>query len=63
MENSDVFMEAGGERYEYIPCLNDDEMHIDMLAALAEQHLQGWSPSLDNPAQTLQRARALGATQ
>jgi ferrochelatase len=63
MENCDTFMEAGGERYEYIPCLNDDEIHIDMLASLAEQHLQGWSPSLDDPSQTLQRARALGATQ
>lgn len=42
MENRDVFMAAGGERYEYIPCLNAERAHIDMLVALAGRHLQGW---------------------
>ena len=44
MQNRDVFMQAGGERYEYIPCLNDHAAHISMLAGLAQQHLQGWLP-------------------
>jgi ferrochelatase len=42
MENRDVFMEAGGEHYAYIPCLNDGGAHIAMLAGLVGQHLQGW---------------------
>ena len=63
MENRDTFLEAGGERYEYIPCLNDSAAHIDMLAGLAEQHLQGWAPDQEDPAQILRRAKALGAVQ
>jgi ferrochelatase len=61
MENRDIFLEAGGERYEYIPCLNDEPDHIAMLARLAEQHMQGWGPGLDDPALTRERAMAMGA--
>jgi ferrochelatase len=63
MENRDIFLEAGGERYEYIPCLNDDADHIDMLAKLVDRHTQGWGPDLEEPSQVLQRAVALGASQ
>ena len=42
MENRDVFLEAGGQRYEYIPCLNATQAHIDMLTGLLERHLSGW---------------------
>ena len=42
MENRDVFLEAGGRQYGYIPCLNDEAAHIDMLAGLVGRHLQGW---------------------
>lgn len=34
MENREVFMQAGGEHYAYIPCLNDRADHIDFLASL-----------------------------
>jgi ferrochelatase len=61
MENRDTFLEAGGERYEYIPCLNADPAHIEMLADLAQRHMQGWDAIGTDPAATLQRARALGA--
>jgi ferrochelatase len=44
MENRDVFIGAGGTSYRYIPCLNEQPNHIDFLAQLAEQHLQGWMP-------------------
>jgi len=30
-ENREVFIEAGGESYHYIPALNDDELHIEAL--------------------------------
>jgi len=42
MENKEVFIQAGGEDYEYIPCLNDDSEHIDMLSQLLLRHTQGW---------------------
>lgn len=42
MENRDTFLEAGGESYQYIPCLNTRDPHIDMMHKLVEQHVQGW---------------------
>ena len=44
IENHDYFMDAGGERYEYIPCLNSDAAHIDLLSDLIERELSGWAP-------------------
>ena len=58
-----VLLAAGGERYDYIPCLNDEAEHITMLAKLVDQHTQGWGPAVDGPAQVLERAIALGAGQ
>ena len=42
VENRDVFVEAGGESYSYIPALNDDAEHIQVLADLIQKHTQGW---------------------
>lgn len=39
VQNRDIFLEAGGERFEYIPALNDDEAHIEMLAQLVQEML------------------------
>ena len=44
-EYREVFEEAGGEEYRYIPCLNDRADHMDALTDLALQHLQGWTES------------------
>lgn len=41
-ENRDYFLEAGGQRYEYIPALNADDNHICALTKLIETNLQGW---------------------
>jgi ferrochelatase len=38
----ETFLEAGGEKFTYIPCLNDSDEHIDFLAELATAELQGW---------------------
>lgn len=38
----EIFLEAGGKEFNLIPCLNDNPAHIDMMAALVEQHRQGW---------------------
>ena len=36
------FLKAGGERFTYIPCLNDRDEHIDLLERLARRELAGW---------------------
>lgn len=38
-ENKEYFMAAGGESYHYIPALNDNEAHIQMMADLVRQEL------------------------
>jgi ferrochelatase len=63
MENREVFLEAGGERYEYIPCLNAEAGHIDMLAGLVDRHTQGWEQRAEDPARIRERALAIGAAQ
>jgi ferrochelatase len=42
VENRDVFLDAGGQDYQYIPALNDSTENIKAMAALIEQHIQGW---------------------
>ncbi|WP_343601435.1 ferrochelatase [Roseateles sp.] len=42
MEAREAFLHSGGQRFSYIPCLNDRPAHIRALAAIAAQHLQGW---------------------
>jgi protoporphyrin/coproporphyrin ferrochelatase len=61
-EAREAFVESGGERFAYVPCLNDAPAFIDTLAAVAMRHLQGWPTGADKPdeAQRL-RALALGA--
>jgi ferrochelatase len=39
VENKEYFIEAGGENYDYIPCLNDDNDHINMMFDLIEENL------------------------
>jgi ferrochelatase len=41
-EIRESFEEAGGEEFTYIPCLNDDEAHMDALAEVAKDNLKGW---------------------
>lgn len=41
-EIKEAFIHAGGERFDYIPCLNDDEAHIDMIEAIVKTELTGW---------------------
>ena len=71
MQNRDLFLEAGGEQYRYIPALNDRADHIEALVDLIVRHGQGW-PELDDQAApqddsdgpwqaSAERARALGA--
>ena len=38
MENRDDFIAAGGERLDYIPCLNDAPQHVNALVAVIRSH-------------------------
>lgn len=62
IENRDYFLEAGGERYEYIEALNSDDQHIDALVELINNNLQGWAVNQENVDQQ-QLAKAVGAKQ
>jgi len=63
VENRAYFLQAGGERYEYIPCLNSSPGHIDALASIVNEQLPGW---LDLPVEksgnTKKRALSKGAS-
>jgi len=41
-QNREIFLHAGGERYRYIPALNDRPDHIQALTEIVLHHLQGW---------------------
>jgi ferrochelatase len=40
--NREIFLHAGGERYRYIPALNDRPDHMRFLADLVIRNLNGW---------------------
>ncbi|MEO8010739.1 MAG: ferrochelatase, partial [Dokdonella sp.] len=42
IEGRDSFLEAGGERFEYIGSLNDSDDQVASIAALVRRHVQGW---------------------
>ena len=67
IEGKAEFIQAGGQDYRYIPCLNERDEWIHALTSLAATHLQGW-PTRNTPdPATLEisalRAKALGASQ
>ncbi|MGF1552949.1 MAG: ferrochelatase [Paracoccaceae bacterium] len=41
-EIKEAFEEAGGEHFHYIPCLNDDEAHVEMIETIVRREAQGW---------------------
>ncbi|MCB8925054.1 MAG: ferrochelatase [Ardenticatenaceae bacterium] len=44
-QNREIFLEAGGQQYQYIPCLNDSDAQLKLFTNLAQRHLQGWEPA------------------
>ncbi len=46
-ENREYFMEAGGEKYEYITALNAEPDHIGALAKILDSNLKGWDDSFN----------------
>lgn len=41
-EIHESFEEAGGESFTYIPCLNADVSHVDMMTAILQREMAGW---------------------
>ena len=41
-EIQEAFIHAGGERFTYIPCLNDEPAHIQALTEVISANLAGW---------------------
>jgi ferrochelatase len=64
-EAREAFLDAGGQDFQYISCLNDQHEWIDALAAIAIRHMQGWPQGAPDAA-ALQaqadRARRIGAS-
>ena len=46
IENRALFMQAGGQRFDYVPALNDSAAHAQCLARLIAQRCQGWTEGL-----------------
>ncbi len=62
MENRDTFKDSGGERYEYIDCLNVSPDHIAMIHQLIQDHTAGWDADIEDRVRSKQRAVDKGAT-
>lgn len=45
MRGKESFLAAGGEVFEYLPCLNDSPTSVHMLAGLVQRELAGWLPT------------------
>ncbi len=42
IRGKEQFLSAGGKSFHYIPALNDNKEHIEVLAGLVLRHVQGW---------------------
>lgn len=63
-ENREYFIENGGQRYEYIGCLNAQDAHLDMLFELLQLNMQGWqiNHSEGETEQRDKRAKEMGSS-
>jgi len=41
-EAKETFLEAGGEQFSHIPCLNDSDLGMSVIEAIVRRELQGW---------------------
>lgn len=48
IENKDYFMEAGGKQFYYVPALNSDATHINMMADIIEDQIGNWAVESNN---------------
>ena len=61
LEARHAFIDAGGEKFAYIDCLNDSPAWVEALTDTAAQHLQGWDTlsAVDPSALATSKAAAL----
>lgn len=68
--NRERFFKAGGREFSYIPALNDQPAHVEVLIGIIERHCRGWkkygadwtqADHLRELQETKQRAAKLGA--
>ncbi len=60
----EIFLSSGGEEFNYIPCLNDDSEHLEMMATLLREcgvASVGQDRIKSLPEDTLSRAKSRGA--
>jgi len=68
-QNRDFFLNAGGERYQYIPALNAQPEHIKMLLDIVDDETRDWMATVENynaseeARERQRRAVELGATE
>ncbi|MBT8088597.1 MAG: ferrochelatase [Gammaproteobacteria bacterium] len=62
MQNSELFLESGGESLHYIPALNARDDHVRFLADLVARHIGGWPRSYSDDPACRERAVAMGAS-
>jgi ferrochelatase len=66
MQNREAFLGAGGEAFDYVPCLNSTPAQVELYEHLVLKHAQGWpeiegrNDSAELP-RSRERALALGA--
>jgi len=66
IRNREDFLAQGGEKFDYVPALNADPAHVELLAAVVANVAAGWpqpesEAAAAAAAATRERARALGA--
>ena len=44
LRGRETFLAAGGERFAYLPCLNDSPPGMELLRTLIARELEGWLP-------------------
>ena len=60
LRNRQAFLDAGGERYDYVPALNDDDRHVQALLPLIVPPVRNWLPIQDRR-RTQELATQMGA--
>jgi len=67
MQNREMFLQHGGEAFDYVPCLNSSPAHVAVMEDVVLQHTGGWQelsdarPSAEERAAVRDRALARGA--
>jgi len=70
LENKTLFLASGGKNFNYIPCLNDSNEHINALCEVLTAHMFGWPETMPGwdagklaveAGKTRERAMAMGA--